>query len=129
MRLITIRSQILGVLDAWTLQYPPDEHQGTDKERIRTELGRIDLAVASPKVVEAIIGNPSWACQQRCRECGEYNDTVLEIGEPQDYGSSTTYICERCAVAAVAAFRPISTNQQRDAAPTMLDGGDEGDAT
>jgi hypothetical protein len=115
MKLITIRSQILRVLDAWTRQYPPDKHQGTEKERIRIELGRIDLSVASPKVIEAIIGNPSWACQQRCRECGEYNDTVLEIGEKQDYESATTFICERCAVAAAAAFRPIVRDHRADA--------------
>lgn len=103
MKLITIRSQIRSVLELWNKQYPIGK-SAPDKGSIRDKLSKLDLETASEDDLAKIIGNRSWACKKRCYECGGDFDVVLEIGEPPNYETLTTYICEKCAIAAVEAF-------------------------
>ena len=90
MKLITLRSQILEVVDRWKESYPKD------KLEILKKLESLNLETAWPQDLEKIIGNPTWACLQLCYECGKDCLEVVELGEEPDWESSTVLICKDC---------------------------------
>ena len=101
MKLITLRSQVLGVVDRWKEQYPKAKG---DKLGILRKLEALDLKKAIPEDLEHIIGNSSWACPTKCRECNKYFDVAVEVGEPPDWESATTQLCHNCIKSALELF-------------------------
>lgn len=57
----------------------------------------------SPKQVDEVIGNGSWT-SLKCNECSGNVDSVVIVGEPMDYDSSTAYICGPCLCRASELF-------------------------
>ncbi len=100
MKLITIKSQILEVVDNWYKSYA-GFLRGSDKDEIYKKLKKLDLQTATAEEVADIIGNPSWACKQKCTECNDYSNEVIELGEKPDWESATTWICKKCLRKAV----------------------------
>jgi hypothetical protein len=90
MILITLRSQINRILEFWKYQYP-HMVRGDGKYEIYQKLKRLNLKTASPQEVRDIIGNYSWACQQKCNECGESFDEVVAVGD-----ETSIYLCKYC---------------------------------
>jgi len=101
MKLITIRSQILEVVDRWKQQYPDPE---PDKAEILSRLEMLNLKTSAAKDLEDIIGNPSWAQPQQCYECDGYFDEIVQVGEEPDYESATAYLCKNCVMKALKLF-------------------------
>ena len=100
MKVITIRDQIRSVADKWKQQYVGVKYEQPDKLAIYLSLLKLDLDACSAKDVADVIGNDSWACAQKCYECDEYHDIVLQIGAEPDYESSTTWLCAGCVAKA-----------------------------
>uniref|UniRef100_A0A6M3JG96 Uncharacterized protein n=1 Tax=viral metagenome TaxID=1070528 RepID=A0A6M3JG96_9ZZZZ len=99
MRLITLRTQALEVIQRWKKQYPnPDR----ERAEVQKKLEALDLTTALPKDIENIIGNNSWCCKIECDECNEYFDNVLQINEKSEY--HTRYICLQCIKKALELF-------------------------
>jgi hypothetical protein len=100
------------VPERWKQQYFLDGRWGAtilgSTEAIYNGLKALDLETATATEVEAIIGNGSWS-HQRCNECGEYAVTVVEIGAPEDYESSTAHVCEPCMRKAIALFEAAAS--------------------
>lgn len=99
MKLITIRSQILNVSEAWDKQY--DGWPGPGKKAIGRKLRGLDKQTATAKDVADIIGNTSWAEPQECYECEEKFDVVIEVGQKPDHDSATAQLCVGCLEKAV----------------------------
>ena len=76
MKLITIRSQILGIIDNWKEQYPNK----------KDKLGQ---------------GNESGACPQKCSECGNFFDEVVAFNV--DNYAPDMY-CKECLKKAIKLF-------------------------
>jgi len=106
MKLITIRSQILEVLNRWKKIYTAEIWP--EEQHITKQLEKLDLKVATAKNIKNIIGNSSWAKKQKCNECGKHFKKVVMLGEKPDYGSYTAYICKSCLK---KALRLIKTKQ------------------
>lgn len=49
----------------------------------------------TPEQVNAVIGNSSWT-RLTCDQCGNEVDTVIVVGQAQDYESSTASLCITC---------------------------------
>jgi hypothetical protein len=64
----------------------------------------LDKETATAKDVADIIGNTSWAREQKCDECGQYVGALVEIGEEYDYESSIAWVYRRCIEKAVGLF-------------------------
>jgi hypothetical protein len=122
-KVITIRSQIREVAERWAKIYGIHEReiaadpfgygQGTVAGRVYRDPAKIaiyeklkvlDVKTATAEDVAAIIGNTSWAKVQTCYECGNHFDSVIELGEEQDYESHTTWVCKDCLTKAVKAM-------------------------
>lgn len=95
MKLITIRSQIKEVSELWNTTYADGKHGG-DKVEIGKILAALDLDVCGADDIERVIGNDTWACRQRCNECGKKFRVVIVLGEEPDHESSTAQICFGC---------------------------------
>jgi hypothetical protein len=102
MKLITIRFQILEVAKRWKSQYVGGKHEQADKIAIYANLLKLDLTTCSAETIASTIGNDSWACPQKCYECGGRFNAVLQIGQEPDYESATTYLCIGCIASANA---------------------------
>jgi len=97
MKLITIRSQILSVVNLWREAYPKGYTDSSgDKHGIYASLCELDLNTASAEDLENIIGNTSWAEPQICDECGERHEETVQLGEDPDYESTTVLVCKKC---------------------------------
>lgn len=62
------------------------------------------LVALNPKTEDAIaeiIGNRSWTANH-CNECGKDSDALIQIGQDEDYESSTAWICRDCLSKAIA---------------------------
>ena len=104
MELITERSRIKGVADAWDAQYGPDFpliHDGSSKT-ISEKLHALNLSKVSANTVNKIIGNDSWT-QIVCYECQKpvTKVAVLYGGD----GTAVFEICESCATKAKTLFK------------------------
>ena len=108
MKLITIRDQIRACPDRWRQQYIGQKYEQKDKVLIYANLLKLDTETCSAEDVAKIIGNDSWACEQKCYECDQYHATVLQIGAEPDYESSTTWLCMGCVAKAAALFEQKS---------------------
>ena len=105
MKLISIRSQIKEVADRWKESYLGHTWMGQNKKEIFDKLKKLDPETATKEDVASIVGNYSWAKEKQCYECGEYFETVIELGEtPPNYESYTTYLCLGCVKKAVVFF-------------------------
>ena len=102
MKLITIKSQVLGVRDRWKRQYP---NAKGEKLEILKKLKKLDLNIATPEDLEKIIGNSSWAESSRCSECDKYYNEIIELGEEPDCESATAWICKDCLQKALKLFK------------------------
>lgn len=76
---------------------------GDDKLVILTILENLGDS-PSPDIVDSVIGNGSWTKVNPCSACGE-GDIVVQVGEPDDYESSTAWLCEKCIVDALNCIR------------------------
>mgnify|MGYP003472739987 CR=1 FL=1 len=101
MKLITERTQILEVSEAWAAQYP-DDGWGGDKAVIAGRLRRLNKEKAAAADVAKIIGNSSWTDVHSCDECGAEAKAVVRLWREQDYESRPTYICRACLIKALA---------------------------
>ena len=101
MKLITIRSQILSVIDRFKEQYGNRfKEKRIDRDEtwgdVYNKLNNLDLETTTAKDVEYIMGNCSWACPKECNECNKRVNEVIEIGQEPDYDSATVLVCEDC---------------------------------
>lgn len=103
MKVITQRTLVREVADRWDRQYPP-RTAPSDKVAIGRALRGLDLATASPRKVDAIIGNNSWTEVPSCDECeDDCLSVVVQLGEEPDYESATANVCIKCLRAALDA--------------------------
>jgi len=96
MKLVTIRSQIREVSRLWDERYASSLNARPKHIEIGNKLREIDVETATTKNVEDIIGNKTWIGPNKCDECKNEFDAVIELGEDEDYESRTTYICLNC---------------------------------
>ena len=104
MELITERSRIKGVADAWDAQYGPEfrpTHSGSSKE-ISEKLHALNLSKVSANTVNKIIGNDTWT-RLVCYECQKpvTKVAVLYTGD----GAAAFQICESCATKVKTLFK------------------------
>jgi hypothetical protein len=105
MELITERSRIKGVADAWDAQYAPDFRPtaiGSSKT-ISEKLHALNLSKVSAATVDKIIGNDSWT-RLTCDECRKRVPKVVVLYHPGD-GSAVFEICESCATKVKTLFK------------------------
>ena len=105
MELITERSRIKGVADAWDAQYGPEfrpTHSGSSKETSE-KLHALNLSKVSAATVNKIIGNDSWT-RIVCYECQKPVTKVAVLYNPGD-GSAAFEICESCATKVKTLFK------------------------
>lgn len=104
MELITERSRIKGVADAWDAQYAPEFRptaSGSSKEKSE-KLHALNLSKVSTATVNKIIGNNSWT-RLVCDECLKpvAKVAVLYAGD----GAAAFQICESCATKVKTLFK------------------------
>lgn len=107
LRLITKRTLILGVADAWAKQYKGwQKHSPQEKEkgRIGRTLRKLDKETATAADVAAIIGNDSWTRVDTCGVCDEEATALVQIGQEWTQDSRTVLACESCVRKALALF-------------------------
>ena len=104
MELITERSRIKGVADAWDAVYGPEFRPtagGSSKEKSE-KLRALNLSRVSAATVNKIIGNDSWT-RIVCYECRKpvTKVAVLYTGD----GAAAFQICESCATKVKTLFK------------------------
>ena len=105
MELITERSRIKGVADAWDAQYGSDFRptlNGSSKT-ISEKLHALNLSKVSANTVNKIIGNDTWT-RLVCYECQKPVTKVAVLYNPGD-GSAAFEICESCATKVKTLFK------------------------
>ena len=104
MKIITKRDQIKSVLQRWEEQYSEAEYKlWPETRKIYAKLKTLDFDVATEEDIAAIIGNDTWT-RLDCGECGKSVEAVVHMGEEEDYGSLTIFLCESCIGQAYEAF-------------------------
>ena len=104
MELITERSRIKGVADAWDAQYGPEFRptvSGSSKEKSE-KLHALNLSKVSAATVNKIIGNDSWT-RIVCYECQKPVTKVAVLYG--DDGTAVFEICESCATKVKTLFK------------------------
>lgn len=104
MELITERSRIKGVADAWDAQYGPEfrpTHSGSSKETSE-KLHALNLSKVSAATVNKIIGNDSWT-RLVCDECRKPVTKVAVLYDGD--GTAVFEICESCATKVKTLFK------------------------
>ena len=104
MELITERSRIKGVADAWDAQYGPEfrpTHSGSSKETSE-KLHALNLSKVSANTVNKIIGNDSRT-RIVCYECHKLVTKVAVLYG--DDGTAVFEICESCATKVKTLFK------------------------
>lgn len=110
MKIINERSQVRDVARAWKEQYKGwNGPNRKENDAIGRALSALNKETATAADVEEIIGNGSWVKQKPCNECGNLFETVIEIGEPDDYESRTVTLCVGCVEKALKAMRAAVT--------------------
>lgn len=105
MELITERSRIKGVADAWDAAYGPEFRPtavGSSKEKSE-KLHALNLSRVSAATVNKIIGNNSWT-RLVCDECLQLVTKVAVLYHPSD-DSAAFEICEVCATKVKTLFK------------------------
>ena len=105
MELITERSRIKGVADAWDAVYGPEFRpmvSGSSKT-ISEKLHALNLSKVSAATVNKIIGHDSWT-RSVCDECQKPVTKVVVLYHPGD-GSAAFEICESCATKVKTLFK------------------------
>ena len=105
MELITERSRIKGVADAWDAQYGPEfrpVRKGRSEE-ISEKLHALNLSKVSAATVSKIIGNDLWT-RLVCDECQKPVAKVAVLYHPDDE-SAVFKICEACATKVKTLFK------------------------
>lgn len=105
MELITERSRIKGVADAWDAQHGPEFRptlSGSSKT-ISEKLHALNLSKVSANTVNKIIGNDTWT-RLVCDECRKPVTKVAVLYNPDD-GSAVFNICEACATKVKTLFK------------------------
>ena len=104
MELITERSRIKGVADAWDACYGPEFRaiaSGSSKT-ISEKLHALNLSRVSAATVNKIIGNDSWT-RLVCYECQKLVTKVAVLYG--DDGTAVFEICESCATKVKTLFK------------------------
>ena len=104
MELITERSRIKGVADAWDAQYGPEfrpTHSGSSKETSE-KLHALNLSKVSANTINKIIGNDSGT-RLVCYECHKLVTKVAVLYG--DDGTAVFEICESCATKVKTLFK------------------------
>ena len=93
MELITKKDMIDNIVERWTGQYPyPYKKDITEKLK--------QLSNPTEDSIAEVIGNRSWT-SNKCTECGEEHETLVQLGEELDYDSSTVHVCIYCLEKAI----------------------------
>lgn len=104
MELITERSRIKGVADAWDAQHGPEFRptlSGSSKT-ISEKLHALNLSRVSAATVNKIIGNDSWT-KLTCDECRA--DVKKLVVFYHEGGDAVYDICESCATKVKTLFK------------------------
>ena len=104
MELITERSRIKGVADAWDAQYGPGFRptaSGSSKT-MSEKLHALNGSKVSAATVNKIIGNDSWTALV-CMECNVKVKKVVALYGP--HGDQVYQICEPCATKVKTMFK------------------------
>jgi hypothetical protein len=91
----TKRDAILSVAKRWQNQYANSYKEMPDKKETYEKLKALNLKSCSEKDVAEIIGNDSW-CKLTCDQCKRCVESVVEVGAPREYESSTAELCIDC---------------------------------
>lgn len=123
MKIITERTLIRGVAEAWRRQYPRNHKTwrtavAPDTDTIYRMLADLDPETSTAVEVERIIGNGSWTHVPKCDECQrEGLPLLIEVGEDRGYESATARLCPDCLHRAVAtaldAQRELNESRER----------------
>ena len=105
MELITERSRIKGVADAWDAQYGPEFRPiaGRSSKTISEKLHALNLSRVSAATVNKLIGNDSWT-RLVCYECQKLVTKVAVLYGDDD-GTAVFEICESCATKVKTLFK------------------------
>ena len=92
MEIVTKKDLCKDVAKRWRELYPNnnDDEYGNIYKKLKALNGS-----GTEEEIRKIIGNSSWT-QHECYECDKDVDVLIHLGEPQDYESTTFYICEKC---------------------------------
>lgn len=104
MELITERSRIKGVADAWDAVYGPEFRpmvSGSSKT-ISEKLHALNLSKVSAATVNKIIGNDTWTVLI-CHEC--YLKVKKVVAFYESDGDRAYQICESCATKTKTMFK------------------------
>lgn len=119
-KLIRKRDIIRGVRARWNGQYSRyQDHEviGRNDNRrsikeIRRDLERLDLETCPAADVVALLGT-SWV-ENKCDECGEDRETLVQFGKDEDYDDRWQNICASCLASGVALLSDGSDNPAAD---------------
>lgn len=110
LQLITTRSAIRGLLEAWVRQYPPGHSYGLDKDEIQKRLASLDLEKCSVDDVDRIIGSGQNWTRIRCDNCSNDVDAAILLGQEPYYDSPTAVVCRSCLQEALQLIQAQSGN-------------------
>lgn len=99
-RLITQRDLIRALPANWREQYPDGGYHG--HKHVQALLDALDLELATPEQVAAIIGNDSWTTLN-CDGCDQRKPWIVQVGAAPDWESATARLCGQCLAEAVKA--------------------------
>lgn len=96
MKLMTLRMQILGIIETWKanrLTYRSSEEGKAELAKLKA----IDLStVTIERIVNIIKIESRYIRPQLCSECHKYCEILVHVGEELDYESETAYLCKEC---------------------------------
>jgi len=100
MHIITRRDKIKGAPAAYQQQYSTmlqrqRMHGAGTFQQALDKLNALDTNTCTAKDIADIIGNDSWT-DLKCDECNTKVDTVVQLGQDEDYDSRTAYVCQEC---------------------------------
>jgi ribosomal protein S14 len=103
MNLVTKTQKIKDVAASWHRQYYKKSQRcipDADKAAIYEALLALHEGASEDQVAEAI-GNRSWT-SNRCSECGNDVEALVQVGEEPSYESITAWLCGDCINRAAA---------------------------
>jgi len=101
MYVITKKAKMESVAQTFRAQYHSNMQLANGKYTDDMYKDLVALNSKTESAIDEIMGNHSWTTNN-CNECSKDSDVVIQIGKPEDYESSTAWICRDCLSKAIA---------------------------